>query len=44
VITWFLGPGLTPLIPGHPEEAELDTGYRVLTGRFPPRAVGIIAA
>jgi hypothetical protein len=44
VITWFLGPGLTPLIPGHPDEADLDAGYRVLTGRVPPRAVGITPA
>jgi hypothetical protein len=36
VIAWFLGPGLTPLIPGHPDEADLDAGYRVLTGRLPP--------
>jgi hypothetical protein len=44
VIAWFLGPGLTPLIPGHPDEAELETGYRVLTGRFPPPAVSVTAA
>jgi hypothetical protein len=36
VITRFLGPGLTPLIPGHPDDEELAAAYRLLTGASPP--------
>lgn len=36
VITWFVGPGLTPLLTDHPDPTELDMPYRVLTGMAPP--------
>jgi hypothetical protein len=36
VITWYIGPGLTPLLPDHPDPAALQQAYRVLTGMAPP--------
>ena len=36
VIAWAIGPGLEPLIPGHPTADELSTSYRILTGETPP--------
>lgn len=32
VITWVVGPGLTPLLPDHPDPAAIEGAYRVLTG------------
>lgn len=36
VITWFIGPGLAPLLPDHPDPAALRQAYRALTGMAPP--------
>jgi len=36
VITWFVGPGLTPMLPDHPDPAQLAVPYQVLTGTAPP--------